>query len=127
MFNWSRSIFCWNLALDETGKPHIGPFFQHGKQDGGGLLQVHTKTNEVSYGCQYYALGHFSQFVKRGAVCLTSTCSVPDLYQVAFQNPDGSHVLVIVNTGAETEATIKIGGEHALVVIPEISMITLVF
>ncbi len=127
MNNWSRSIFCWNIALDETGKPHIGPFFQHGKQDGGGLMQIHTKTNEVTYGCQYYALGHFSKFVKRGAMCLASSCNEPSLYQVAFKNPDGSHVIVIVNKGTETEATIAIDGKHALVTIPEVSMITLLF
>ena len=24
--NWSRSITAWNVALDEKGKPNIGPF-----------------------------------------------------------------------------------------------------
>ncbi len=127
MANWSRSIFCWNLALDEAGKPHIGPFFQFGKQDGGGLLQVHSVTGEPSWGCQYWALGHFSKFVRRGAVRLTSTCDVAGFKQVTFRNPDGGYAVILVNPGTATEVTVVVGDRHAQVMVPEMAMMTLAF
>jgi glucosylceramidase len=127
MRNWSRSIFCWNIALDETGKPHIGPFFQHGSKDGGGLLQIHSGTNNVTYGCQFWALGHFSKYVKRGAVRLASTCDMQGICQVAFRNPDGGYAVVLVNRGPATEATLVVGERHAQVPVPESAMMTLLF
>src|SRR5271155_5810245 len=38
--NWCRSITAWNLALDERGRPNIGPF------PCGGVVTIHSQTNE---------------------------------------------------------------------------------
>jgi len=40
--NGPQSITMWNLALDERGRPNIGPF------DCGGLVQIHSQTKEIT-------------------------------------------------------------------------------
>lgn len=122
MRNWSKSIFCWNLALDETGRPNIGPFFVVG-----GVVDIHSKTHEIIYNAQYWALAHFSKFVKRGAHRIFSECNYENFYQVVFLNPDGGYVLVITNPGPATEVSIDLKGKYAAVPIPECSMCTLTF
>ena len=41
--NWCRSITAWNVALDEVGRPNIGPF-----SCGGGWLTIDSKTEQVT-------------------------------------------------------------------------------
>src|SRR5581483_11231227 len=81
--HWCRSITSWNLALDEHGKPNIGPF------NCGGLVQVHSQTKELTYCGQYWAFAHYSRFVRRGATRFDSQNANGDLLHVAFENPDG--------------------------------------
>jgi glucosylceramidase len=125
--NWSRSIFCWNIMLDEAGKPHIGPFFTPGEQNGGGVLQFRAATREVRRGSGYYALGHFSKFVKRGARRIASDCDMPGIQHVAFRNPDGEFVVVIANPGEVTELSLALADRCVQVPLPAGSMTTLVF
>ncbi|HET6485930.1 MAG TPA: glycoside hydrolase family 30 protein, partial [Spirochaetia bacterium] len=127
MRNWSRSIFCWNLALDERGKPHIGPFVQFDQNNGGGLLQIHSASREVRRSSMLYALGHFSKFVKRGAIRIGSDCDVGGIRQVAFINPDGEHVVVLINEGAATEVSLVVGDRFTLVPLTPRSMSTVLF
>ena len=57
----AKSFTGWNLLLDETGAPNIGPFFC------GGLLTLNSQSGELSYSGQYRALAHFSPAITRGA------------------------------------------------------------
>jgi glucosylceramidase len=98
-----------------------------GQQDGGGLLQGRIETSEVRFNSEYYCLGHFSKFVRRGARRIASECDVPGLHNVAFRNPDGEYVVVVVNTGEVTEMSLVIEGRCAQVPIAAGSMATLVF
>ena len=59
--NWSRCIVSWNLVLDEHGKPNIGPF------SCGGLLTLHSETHQLTRSGMYWALAHYSKFIRRGA------------------------------------------------------------
>jgi glucosylceramidase len=127
MRNWCRTMFCWNIILDETGKPHIGPFFTPGEQNGGGLLQYRTSTKEVRYSSCCHALGHFSKFVKRGARRIASECDMPGIHNVAFLNADGRYVVVIVNTGEATEMSLVVEDRAAQVPLSATSMTTLIF
>lgn len=121
MRNWSKSITVWNLALDENGKPNIGPF------SCGGLVQVDSKTKEVTRSGQFYAIAQFSKFVKRGAVRINSTGNVEDVAHVAFENPDGKHVLIVTNSGAGKTVTIKEGTQKAILTLDPDSVSTLVW
>jgi glucosylceramidase len=101
--NSCTSITAWNLALDENGKPNVGPF------PCGGLVTVDSKTGEVKRSGQYYALAHFSTAIKKGAVRIASTLqnkSETDKIEcISFRNPDGTVVAVLTNPGATTFAT----------------------
>jgi glucosylceramidase len=125
--NWSRSVFCWNIALTEQGKPHIGPFVKFDQENGGGLLQIHSTTREIKRSSMLLALGHFSKFVKRGAVRIESDCDIDGIQHIAFVNPDGEHVVVLINKGAGTEVSLVIGDQFTLVPLSPCSMSTLTF
>jgi glucosylceramidase len=51
----------------------------------------------------FWALGHFSKFVRRGATRIDSQSAAAELQHCPFQNPDGSLVGVITNSGRERE------------------------
>jgi glucosylceramidase len=57
----------------------------------------------VSYTGDYYGLGHASKFVHPGATRIDSTSfGKASLQTVAFQNPDGSIVLLVLNNESST-------------------------
>jgi glucosylceramidase len=105
--HWCRSITAWNFALDEIGRPNIGPFFC------GGLVTVDSKTNAISYSGQYHAFGHYSRFVRRGARRLDSESRLSEVSHVAFENPDGKRVLVITNAGGSRQCQLRSGTSQA--------------
>ena len=47
--NWCRSITAWNLALDELGRPNIGPF------PCGGVVTINSQSREITRSGQYWA------------------------------------------------------------------------
>lgn len=81
----------WNILLDETGGPnHVGNLC---------FAPVHgdTKTDQLIFTNSYYYIGHFSKFIRPGAKRVTSVSSSNDLQTTAFQNLDGSIVIVVMN------------------------------
>ena len=99
--NWCRSITGWNLALDEKGRPNIGPF------SCGGLVTIHSQTKEITRSGQYWALAHFSRVVRRGAKRFESLSTVAGLDHIAFENTDGQKVLIVTNSGPAKTATLR--------------------
>ena len=67
----------WNLMLDETGGPNVGPFFC------GGLVTRNRLSGELSYSGQYKAFRHVSPFIKPDSV----------IYKAEFTN-DGTAMFV---------------------------------
>lgn len=116
--NGCRSITGWNLALDEHGKPNIGPF------NCGGMVTIHSQTNEISYSGQYWAFAHYSRFVHRGARRLESQGGT-DISHVCFENPDGGGALVVANPGPARTVEIRSGQEKAIVSLTANSLTTL--
>jgi glucosylceramidase len=101
--NWCRSLTGWNLALDEKGRPNIGPF------PCGGLVTIHAQTKEITRSGQYWAFAHFSRLIRRGARRIDSSGTVAKLDHVAFENPDGQKILVLTNTGAARPVVLQVG------------------
>ncbi|MGH7520763.1 MAG: glycoside hydrolase family 30 protein [Gemmatimonadales bacterium] len=93
--NWARGVLLWNLALDENHGPHKG-----GCGTCRGVVTIDSKSGAVTRNVEYYALAHASRFVRPGARRIGSTTGVTGLESVAFRNPDGSRVLIVVNTAA---------------------------
>ncbi len=118
--NGGRGVIGWNLALDENGKPNVGPF------PCGGLVTVHSQTNEVTRSGQYWAFAHYAGAIKRGAVVVPSHGKVPDLAHVAARNPDGGYAMILANAGAATRTVaIEAGPRAAEVAVPADSVVTL--
>jgi len=95
--NWSRCIVGWNLLLDEKGEPNIGPF------PCGGLITINSKTHELLRSGQYWAMAHYSKVIRRGARVIASHGDIDGIDHIAFENPDGSHVLVMTNKGDQRQ------------------------
>ncbi|MFZ0393012.1 MAG: glycoside hydrolase family 30 beta sandwich domain-containing protein [Terracidiphilus sp.] len=127
--NWARSITAWNLALDEHGKPNIGPF------SCGGTITIQNGTmsnadHKVTRSGQYWAFAHFSRHIKRGAKVFATDGIAPDPQRVSvahcgFVHPDGKHVLVIANRGPEQQMQIVLGANAIELELPADSVHTL--
>lgn len=117
--NCCRSITAWNFALDEKGRPNIGPF------SCGGLLTIHSQSHAVTCSGQYWALAHYSRFIRRGARRFDSQSQDTELYHVAFQNPDGQKVLVLSNPGPAKFYELRLNELAARLSLPAYSISTL--
>ena len=110
--NWATTALMWNLALDPHGGPVQPP--NYGCRRCVGVITVDERRHTVTYGPDYYQLGQFSTFVDRGAWRIASNNFVtyntpvrpnpvpytgPGIDDVAFQNPDGSLVLIVHENG----------------------------
>lgn len=84
----------WNLLLDLQGGPnHVGNYCD-------APLLCDPENDIVHINSSYYAIGHFSKFVDKGAQRLASSSTHPFVTHVAFQNPSGQIVTILQN---ETE------------------------
>ncbi|TSA60098.1 MAG: glycosyl hydrolase [Sediminibacterium sp.] len=86
----------WNILLDENGGPnHVGNFC---------FAPVHanTKSGEITYLNSFYYIGHFSKFIRPGAKRIISSTSRGQLLTTAFQNTDGSIIVVVMNQSNDT-------------------------
>ena len=117
--NWARCIVAWNIALDEEGKPNIGPF------SCGGTVTVNSKTSEVARSGQYWAFAHYSRAMKRGARRIESSSVLPGISHVAAVNPDGSYAVILTNPGAERQVAVRLSGMETEVRLEADSVTTL--
>ena len=101
-----RSFTGWNLMLDETGGPNIGPFLGIC----GGLVTRDSRSGEFSYSGQYKAFSHIAPYITSNSqIFPISTSDAYNLdmshypiYQreiegVLIDNQDGKRTVVLVN------------------------------
>src|SRR5882762_10328257 len=119
--NWCDSITAWNLALDEKGRPNIGPF------PCGGVVTIHSQTKEITRSGQYWAFAHFAKFIRRGARRFDSQTTLTGVHHVGVENPDGQRVLVLSNSAGERKVTLQMGGMSSDVNLKSDSVTTLVW
>ena len=104
--NWAKAVQKWNLALDQNNGPHTG-----GCGNCVGLVTIDSSDGHVTYNPEYYALGHASKFVVPGARRIaSSTNGTGSIESVAFKNPDGTKVLVVLNAGEATTFKVHSAG-----------------
>jgi len=116
--NWCASITGWNLALDERGRPNIGPF------SCGGLVTIDSQTREITRSGQYWGMAHFSRAIRRGARRFDSESTLTGISHAAFANPDGTRVLVVTNSGPTQSATVQVGAMQADIALDKHSVTT---
>ncbi len=122
--NWARSITSWNLALDEKGKPNIGPF------SCGGVVTVDNSTHKITRSGQYWAFAHYSKHVRRGATVFATDGigrqdASGEVTHAGFRNPDGSFVAVLANPGTERRVQLVLGAQALSITLPADSVHTL--
>lgn len=119
--NWCRSITSWNLALDEHGRPNIGPF------PCGGVVMIDSQTREITRSGQYWAFAHYARAIRRGARRFDSQSATVDLQHVALENPDGQQVLVVTNPGPAKTIELRLANMAASVPLKGNSVTTMVW
>jgi glucosylceramidase len=104
--NWAKSVVLWNLALNQNHEPYLG-----GCTSCRGVITVNDSVSpsQVTETVDFTALAHASKFVKPGADRIDSnSLGQGTIEDVAFQNPDGSIVLLVLNSGG-APSTFNIG------------------
>jgi len=118
--NWAEAVALWNMALDENKGPQ-----NHGCATCRGVITVNSQSGHVTYNADYFGLGHFAKFVRRGAVRIASAASGGSLKQVAFKNGDGRLALIAHNTGASaTSVRVGAGASAMTVQVPANAAVT---
>lgn len=92
----------WNLWLDENG----GPNYVNNTVDS--PIVVNATGNEAYKQPMFYAIGHFSKFIKEDSVRIQTKSSGRDVEVIAFQRPDNVMVVVIQNKHHSKTARVEI-------------------
>ncbi len=95
--NNGLTAFCdWNMTLDENR----GPFhFREGRHCvADSPIISDNKEQKAVVQPSYYAIGHFSKFIRKGAKIIGTSKGRPSIELTAAKNPDGSIVIVIYNS-----------------------------
>ena len=121
----ANGILFGNLALDQQGGPRIG-----GCRGCRGVVTL-GDGGALTRNPEYYALAHASRFVRPGAWRLdTSGGSLGQdgVDSAAFENRDGSLVLVAVNSAAEARTfTVRAAAQSYAATLPPASVATYVW
>ena len=84
--------------IDHQAQPNPGPH-----DCSPTAIVLNRETLEVEYRFDYYMYGHFSKWIRPGAIRIDSGPDEGALSTVAFLNTDESRVLVVVNPGGRLE------------------------
>ena len=115
--NWAKTVVLWNLALDQNHEPYLG-----GCTTCRGVVTVNHSAapTQVVRTVDFTVLAHISKFLRPGSRRIASnTFDQGSLEDVAFQNPDGSVVLLVLNSsGAPVLFNIAWRGKFASYKLP---------
>ncbi len=112
--NYANGWTDWNMFLDENGNP------DHWKDEqiesgwtkekiwvGEAPIVYDSENKTLDIRSSYYYMGHFSKFIRPGAVRIGSSVFAEKLETVSFKNPDGSIATVVLNRNSR-------GGKFAI-------------
>lgn len=124
--HWANGWVDWNMILDDTGRPDhwmdeqvrfkeryekekpeqedllpeeqefLTPCLRTGIWVGEAPIVVKSE-DEFEYKSTYYYMGHFSKFIRPGAVRIGNSVYTKDLDVCAFRNPNGQMAAVVLN------------------------------
>ncbi len=99
-------FYDWNVLLDEKGGPnHTGNYC-----DAPILYHEETKKTGREVCTPYY--WHFTHFIQPGAVRIAATCYTSFLDVTAWENPDHSIAVIILNrSGSDLPYVLRISGK----------------
>ena len=112
----------WNILLDERGGPnHVQNFC---------FAPIHadTKTGLLTFTPTYYYIGHFSKFIKPGALRISTTTSRTAIESTSFKNKEGKIVTVVMNkTDAKMGYKLIVGNSETFLEIEPRAMQTIIY
>jgi glucosylceramidase len=95
--HWTVGWIDWNLLLDSGGGPnHVGNFCS-------APVLVDVASDRLLLQPSFAALGHFARYVRPGARRVLCAATREVLETVAFENPDGSVVTVVLNRSEKAQ------------------------
>ncbi|MCR5156737.1 MAG: glucosylceramidase [Butyrivibrio sp.] len=101
------AIFDWNLIVDYQGGPnHVGNYCD-------APIKANEAGDDYEKKLSYYYIGHFSRYVKEGAKLIVSSGYSDKVESVAFLNPDGERVVVLLNRADEDMPVVLGEGESS--------------
>ena len=112
----------WNLLLDEKGGPnHVGNYCDAPMMYDTVQRRLHKKLS-LDY------IGHFSRYIRPGAVRLGVSRFTAGIDAAAVQNPDGSVAAVLLNPGSRKQRfTLRMDDAYYPVALPAGAVMTCVF
>jgi glucosylceramidase len=142
--NDASGIQEWNAALDQNAGPKFGsgcegitgtPF---SGQQCTAPVTINTATGAYQFTDDFWELAQFSRFIRQGAIRIDSTqptecISGPEPPPcgpegVAFQNPDGTNVLVVTtHTGSPETFDVVENGNHFTYTLPDGATVSFVW
>ena len=88
---------------------------------------LNSDNSDYNKSLTYYYIGHFSKFIKPGAIQVAHSKYLSDLRVTAFKNTDGSLAIVVFNgVGYDIEINLCIKDTRVKDVISKESMVTYV-
>lgn len=122
MLNFCQGYIDWNLFLDNLG----GPNHVNNICDAPIILDIFPE--KIILESSYYYIGHISKYVIPGAKRIGFTKNADNLTSIAFKNPNGEIVLVVMNaTENKQEFTADVYGNKSSYEIPARSIMTAIF
>ncbi len=128
-WNGSQSYVYWVTMSTQTPDEHNqGPYNSIDMLSPTMLIQPDGDRADWIINSDYYLLGQFSKFIRPGAMRLDCNSGSPDaLTAVAFENPDNSIAVVLVNqTDRDQAFQIDLDDQHYSGQAPATSVVTIV-
>ena len=131
-----KSFTGWNLMLDETGGPNIGPY--HGTC--AGFITLDSRTGELSYSGQYKAYSHIAPYINKSSkihpIYADNSVNVHtgkfpfhdrEVEGVLINNGDGKKIAILVNVNDHRLQTqLEIDGKLWFIELLENSIYTVI-
>lgn len=120
--NFMAASIDWNMIVDLKGGPY------HNRVGGvKAQIIVDKENNSFSLSDIYYAVGHFSKFVNRGAKRIGSSSYNDSIHVTAFQNPNREVVVIVLNKSEQAYSPkLRIHDCTAGINVPAKSLTTLI-
>lgn len=106
--NYNKAVIMWNFMLDDK----FGPFRPGGCDICLGAITISADDYKtMEFNSHYYTMAHLAKVIKPNAYRIESTGNtVEGVYYTAFENPDKSYALVLLNeTDANQTITVELG------------------
>jgi len=110
----------WNMVLNSHGGPN------HADNYCDAPVIVDENKAEIHYQSSFYYMGHFSKYVRPGAVRILCSSTHDELETTAFKNPDDGIAIVILNrSDSALPFEIRVSDQSTETQIPPHAIITL--